>query len=51
VVTASGSKERAIRAISMGAQAYLLKPFDVEELRRIVSYWFRPVEQAPMNPL
>ena len=51
VVTASGSKERAIRAISMGAQAYLLKPFDVEELRRIASYWFRSVEQAPMNPL
>ena len=45
MVTASGSKELAVRAISMGAQAYLLKPFDVEELQRIVDYWFRPLER------
>lgn len=51
MVTASGSKERAIKAISMGAQAYLLKPFDVEELRRIAGHWFRSVEQASTNPL
>lgn len=51
VVTASGSKERAIRAIGMGAQAYLLKPFDVEELQRIANQWFRSVEQASTNPL
>jgi len=43
MVTASGSKELAVRAISMGAQAYLLKPFDVDELQRIVDYWFRRV--------
>jgi DNA-binding response OmpR family regulator len=29
----------------MGAQAYLLKPFDVDELQRIVEYWFRPLER------
>jgi CheY-like chemotaxis protein len=44
MATASGSKELAIRAIGMGAQAYLLKPFDVDELQRIVDYWFRPLE-------
>ena len=45
MVTASGSKDLAVRAISMGAQAYLLKPFDVDELQRIVEYWFRPLER------
>jgi signal transduction histidine kinase len=47
MVTASGSKELAVRAISMGAQAYLLKPFDVDELQRIVDYWFWPLERPP----
>ncbi len=45
MVTASGSKELAVRAISMGAQAYLLKPFDVEELQLVADYWFRPLER------
>ena len=44
MVTASGSKESAVRAIGMGAQAYMLKPFDVNELQRVADYWFRPVE-------
>jgi CheY-like chemotaxis protein/two-component sensor histidine kinase len=42
MVTASGSKDLAIQAIGMGAQAYLLKPFDVAELHRVMDYWFRP---------
>jgi signal transduction histidine kinase len=42
IVTASGSKDLAIQAIGMGAQAYLLKPFDVAELHRVMDYWFRP---------
>jgi DNA-binding response OmpR family regulator len=42
MVTASGSKDLAIRAIGMGAQAYLLKPFDIDELHRVMDYWFRP---------
>jgi signal transduction histidine kinase len=42
MVTASGAKELAVRAIGMGAQAYMLKPFDVDELRRVADYWFRP---------
>lgn len=36
VVTASGSKERAIQAVNMGAQAYVLKPFDAESLKEAV---------------
>jgi len=44
MITASDSKESAVRAIGMGAQAYMLKPFDVNELQRVADYWFRPVE-------
>src|SRR5262245_13212711 len=47
VVTASGSKDSAVRAIGMGAQAYMLKPFDVDELQRVANYWFRPPEHSP----
>jgi signal transduction histidine kinase/CheY-like chemotaxis protein len=46
MVTASGAKDIAVRAISMGAQAYLLKPFDVEELRKVADAWFRATETA-----
>lgn len=45
MVTASDSKESAVRAIGMGAQAYMLKPFDVDELQRVADHWFRPVER------
>jgi DNA-binding NtrC family response regulator len=40
IVTASGSKERAIQAIGMGAQAYLLKPFDAACFKDVVERWF-----------
>ena len=39
MVTASGSKERAVQAVGMGAQAYILKPFDPAELQQVVEYW------------
>ncbi|MBA2253204.1 MAG: response regulator [Nitrospirales bacterium] len=39
MVTASGSKERAVQAVSMGAQAYVLKPFDPLELQQVVEHW------------
>jgi len=45
MVTASDSKELAVRAISMGAQAYMLKPFDIDELQRVADHWFRPLER------
>ena len=41
MVTASGAKETAIKAINFGAQAYLLKPFDVEELQEVITSCFR----------
>jgi CheY-like chemotaxis protein len=41
MVTASGAKDTAIKAISLGAQAYLLKPFDGEELRQVIESCFR----------
>ena len=51
MVTASGAKELAVRAIGMGAQAYMLKPFDVDELQRVADYWFRPVERPSAGEL
>ena len=44
MVTASGAKETAIKAINLGAQAYLLKPFDVEELQEVITSCFRRSE-------
>jgi signal transduction histidine kinase len=41
MVTASGAKDTAIKAISFGAQAYLLKPFDVLELDEVIASCFR----------
>jgi signal transduction histidine kinase len=40
MVTASGAKDSAIQAISSGAHAYLLKPFDVEELEQVIAGFF-----------
>ncbi|HKO31719.1 MAG TPA: ATP-binding protein, partial [Nitrospiraceae bacterium] len=45
MVAAADSKESAVRAIGVGAQAYMLKPFDVDELQRVADYWFRPFER------
>jgi signal transduction histidine kinase/ActR/RegA family two-component response regulator len=41
MITASGSQELAIQAIGMGAQAYLLKPFEGGELQQIMERWFQ----------
>ncbi|WHZ23370.1 MAG: hypothetical protein OJF47_002482 [Nitrospira sp.] len=40
MVTASGAKDRAVQAVSIGAQDYVLKPFDVGQLRQVVERWF-----------
>jgi signal transduction histidine kinase len=40
VITAGESKERALLAMRAGAQAYLLKPFNVDVLTQIVEGWF-----------
>jgi signal transduction histidine kinase len=50
MVTASGSKELAVRAVGMGAQAYLLKPFNADELQQVADYWFRPLERPSSEP-
>lgn len=41
MITASGSQELAVRAIGLGAQAYLLKPFDAGQLHETMERWFR----------
>jgi DNA-binding response OmpR family regulator len=41
MITASGSQELAVRAIGLGAQAYLLKPFDAGQLQQTMDRWFR----------
>lgn len=41
MITASGSQELAVQAIGMGAQAYLLKPFDAGELQAVMECWFQ----------
>ena len=45
MITASGSQELAVQAIGMGAQAYLLKPFDAGELQTVMENWFCRSEQ------
>lgn len=40
MVTASGSKQRAVEAVSMGAQAYVVKPFDLTQLEQVVHRCF-----------
>ncbi|MGE0642739.1 MAG: response regulator [Nitrospira sp.] len=41
MITASGSQQLAIKAIEMGAQAYLLKPFDSRALQEAMDRWFQ----------
>jgi len=40
MITASESKERAIQALSEGAQDFLLKPFEAAQLKQVVERWF-----------
>jgi len=46
MIVAADAKESAVRAIGVGAQAYLLKPFDIADLQRVADYWFRPTERS-----
>jgi signal transduction histidine kinase/ActR/RegA family two-component response regulator len=48
MVTASGSKDRAVQAVSIGAQDYVLKPFDAGQLREVVERWFGA--EQPVGP-
>ena len=40
MVTASGSKERAIQALAIGARDYVLKPFEAAHLKDVIERWF-----------
>ncbi len=40
MITASGSQELAMKAIGLGAQDYLLKPFDTHQLQQTMDRWF-----------
>lgn len=50
MITASGSKERAVQAVHMGAQAYLLKPFEAVHLKETVERWFGPATIESCRP-
>ncbi len=40
IVTAAGAGKHMMPAITAGAQAYLLKPFDTPQVRQIAERWF-----------
>jgi signal transduction histidine kinase/CheY-like chemotaxis protein len=42
IMTAVEALDRALMAMEAGAQAYLLKPFDIGQLKLIVDRWFKP---------
>jgi signal transduction histidine kinase/CheY-like chemotaxis protein len=39
MITATEARERALNALQAGAQAYLLKPFDADQLKQLVEQW------------
>jgi CheY-like chemotaxis protein len=39
MITAAEAQDRALVAMQAGAQAYLLKPFDADQLRQVVEQW------------
>jgi CheY-like chemotaxis protein len=39
MITAAEAQDRALVAIQAGAQAYLLKPFDADQLKQMVEQW------------
>jgi DNA-binding response OmpR family regulator len=42
IMTAVEALDRALLAMEAGAQAYLLKPFDIDQLKLVVDRWFKP---------
>jgi DNA-binding response OmpR family regulator len=45
VMTAWSTQQLAVQAISLGAQAYVLKPFDLAELQHVLDTWFGSIER------
>lgn len=50
VMTAFGSLDTAVRAVQGGAQEYLLKPFDLAEVRQAIGRALRPVKATAPGP-
>lgn len=44
MITASENKQRAELALTMGAQSYLLKPFEAARMKDVLDQWFRTFE-------
>ncbi|MGB0909572.1 MAG: response regulator transcription factor, partial [Nitrospirales bacterium] len=42
MVTASEAQDRAMAAMELGANAYLLKPFDAVQFKYVTTQWFSP---------
>src|SRR5262245_66220871 len=51
VMTAFGSTETAVAALKLGAQDYLIKPFDLDELKIVVRNAFEGQELRQENQL
>ena len=47
IITAAESKDLAVRSISLGAQAYVLKPFEPKEIEQVLNHWFARVSTRP----
>jgi DNA-binding NtrC family response regulator len=50
IMTAVEALDRALMAMEAGAQAYLLKPFDIGQLKLIVDRWFKPAAGGEVDP-
>jgi len=47
IITAASTGDKVVSAIRAGAQAYLLKPFDTSQLKRVAEYWLgTPLEEG-----
>jgi signal transduction histidine kinase/ActR/RegA family two-component response regulator len=50
IMTAVEALDRALMAMEAGAQAYLLKPFDIDQLKLIVDRWLKPAAGGEVDP-
>ena len=44
MITAAEARDRALVAMKAGAQAYILKPFDIGQLEQLVEQWVGPAQ-------
>lgn len=48
MITASENKDLAEEALTLGAEAYLLKPFDAFRMKEVVDHWFSGRSRQPV---